>query len=334
MTVSTPFLSIIIPVYNAEKYLEHCFASIEKQTFGNYEVILIDDGSKDSSPAICDAYSNRDSRVKCLHVENGGPSRARNIGFKTANGEYIYCIDNDDELISEFFFQKISDFLEKNPVQLLQIGASYCHTDDHNIIQRTMEESGEGTIGQKVRRLVQHRRYETSCWTKFILRSFLLNNELFFNENLLVEDFDWNLRIFQHLENYKILSNTDYLHIYRKGSITSSSSPRKFKSCCDQIATIKTGIDLYLNWKKDEDLQKAILSFCGYQFYITMGHSSVLNTEYQLEIKYKLKELDYILNFSIERKQKFLSIFYRIFGYDVTMIIIKRFFERKHRVMK
>ncbi|MGM9536202.1 MAG: glycosyltransferase family 2 protein, partial [Intestinibacter sp.] len=84
-----PEISIIVPIYNVEKYLRKCIESIQKQTFDNIEIILVDDGSTDNSSKICDDFANRDKRIKVFHLENGGVSRARNYGMDKAIGKYI-----------------------------------------------------------------------------------------------------------------------------------------------------------------------------------------------------------------------------------------------------
>ena len=89
-------ISIIIPVYNVEKYLKECVDSVRKQTYKNLEIILIDDGSKDNSGKLCDELAKEDNRIKVIHKENGGLSDARNVGIENATGEYIQFIDSDD----------------------------------------------------------------------------------------------------------------------------------------------------------------------------------------------------------------------------------------------
>jgi glycosyltransferase involved in cell wall biosynthesis len=98
----TPKLSIIIPVYNVEKYLRECLDSVVAQTFTDWECILVDDGSKDSSPAICDEYAQRDARFRVIHTTNGGQGRARNLGLGAMQGEYVTFVDSDDLLIDRY----------------------------------------------------------------------------------------------------------------------------------------------------------------------------------------------------------------------------------------
>lgn len=110
-------ISIIVPVYNVEKYLNKCVDSILKQTFGDFELILVDDGSPDNSGAICDQYAEEDSRVKVIHKENGGLSDARNAGIEIAKGNYIGFVDSDD-YIDKNMYKQLYDSLTKNDVDL------------------------------------------------------------------------------------------------------------------------------------------------------------------------------------------------------------------------
>lgn len=103
-------LSVIIPVYNVEKYLARCVDSVLSQTFSDFEVILVDDGSPDKSPEICDEYVRKDSRVKVIHKKNGGLSSARNAGLEICKGEYIFFIDSDDYLTDK---NVVFDFMNK-----------------------------------------------------------------------------------------------------------------------------------------------------------------------------------------------------------------------------
>ena len=89
-------VSIVIPVYNVENYLQYSVGSLRKQTYENIEIILVDDGSTDSSGEICDQYAREDDRIKVFHIENGGQSRARNIGVKEASSDWIMFLDSDD----------------------------------------------------------------------------------------------------------------------------------------------------------------------------------------------------------------------------------------------
>lgn len=125
-----PFISVIIPIYNVEKYLEQCLYSVLDQTYTDWEAILVDDGSPDSCPGICDAYAARDSRFKVIHKSNGGISETRNDGMKEASGEYIYLLDADDYLLPNAFQSLVTcaeahdnpDYIKGNHLVLLNDG--------------------------------------------------------------------------------------------------------------------------------------------------------------------------------------------------------------------
>ena len=114
-------ISVIIPVYNVQDYLEECVNSILAQTYTNLEIILVDDGSKDNSGQLCDAFSKRDSRVKVIHKENGGVSTARNAGIESATGEYIAFVDADDYIAPDMYSRLMN--------LLKYFGADFCFSN-------------------------------------------------------------------------------------------------------------------------------------------------------------------------------------------------------------
>lgn len=116
-----PLISVIIPVYNAEKYLEKCVRSITNQTYENLEIILVDDGSTDNCPSICDALSKEDKRIKVIHKTNGGAGSARRAGISCATGEYIGFVDSDD-FIKEDMYEVLYTLLVNNDSQIAKIG--------------------------------------------------------------------------------------------------------------------------------------------------------------------------------------------------------------------
>ena len=111
--ISEPLISVVVPIYNVEQYLERCINSILHQTYQNLEIILVDDGSPDNSGAICDSYSSLDQRIKVIHKRNGGLSDARNVGLDMAGGEFIAFVDSDDALMPEMI-EKLYQRIDKD----------------------------------------------------------------------------------------------------------------------------------------------------------------------------------------------------------------------------
>lgn len=118
-----PLISVIVPIYKVESYLRQCLDSIVNQTYTNLEIILVDDGSPDSCPAICDEYAAKDNRIVVIHKENGGLSDARNAGLDICKGEYIYFVDSDD-YINKNAIRTLFSYLIKYPKAVIAIG--YC----------------------------------------------------------------------------------------------------------------------------------------------------------------------------------------------------------------
>lgn len=330
-----PFLSVIIPVYNAEKYLSRCFDSIITQTFKDYEVIIIDDGSTDQSPEICDRYAIKDDRFRVFHVKNGGPSKARNTGFLKSEGEYIYCIDNDDYISGEHYFQIIYDSLKKNPVEILQMGASYYRESADCIVKVLdyieLEDLEINKPSHTIYSLISKRKYETSCWTKVIKKDFLIDNDYFFDEELVVEDLDWNMNFLRGIKTYNVLNCSSYMHVFRDGSIAASHGKQSYKNCMDQIVTINRWANYYQTYTENKELKTAALSFLCYQMFITMGRSVKLDKAYQKTVKNELKRMKYLTNYAIEKSQKVLCFVYKILGYQIVSKVLGYYFYRARK---
>ena len=161
MMKSEPLVSVIVPIYKVEEYLDACVESILKQTYRNLEIILVDDGSPDNCGAMCDTYANNDSRVIVIHKKNGGLSDARNAGTAVANGEYIVFVDSDD-LIEESYVSYSINLLSENKGDLLIMPyEKFTHTvnfktdrndiitlvDKHECLRRMMMQDTKVPVG-------------------------------------------------------------------------------------------------------------------------------------------------------------------------------------------
>lgn len=134
-------ITLIIPVYMVESYLDRCLSSIVRQTYENLEIILVDDGSKDSCPAICDRWAKKDKRIRVIHRENGGLSAARNSGIEAAQGEYLAFVDSDD-FVSEEFIEALYQACKRTKSQIAQCRYEYV---DGDVMTKDREEVTEPT---------------------------------------------------------------------------------------------------------------------------------------------------------------------------------------------
>ena len=198
-------ISVVVPVYNASKYLNRCVDSILAQTYTNLEVVLVDDGSTDASAQICDEYAQKDKRIKVVHKENGGVSSARNAGLKVASGEYVAFVDCDDSIDSNMY-ELLAGIMEKEKVDLV-VCDDYRH-ENNKIIAKSKHPSG--IVGKKIidDRLVLISATDVNIcapWNKLYRRA------------LIDFEFDTNVNWGEdQLFNYKYISKIDKIYYLDK----------------------------------------------------------------------------------------------------------------------
>lgn len=178
-----PKVSVIVPVYNAERYLRRCIDSILSQTFTDFELILVNDGSADGSGKICDEYAQEDSRVVVIHKENGGVSSARNKGIDVAHGEWISFVDSDDYISTTY----LSDFSVNSDCDMMICGMQMFGGENVEHKPAKMETlSGLGY--RKYCRNLFDARYKTSPCAKLIKKNILHKNNVVFDTNMKIAE--------------------------------------------------------------------------------------------------------------------------------------------------
>ena len=182
-----PLISVIVPIFRVEKYLEKCVSSIISQTYSNLEIILVDDGSDDNCPTICDNFQAKDSRIKVIHKTNGGLSQARNYGLRIATGDFIGFVDGDDWIEPCMYEALLSALLDTGA----DIAACNYHKEstDSKDIQRiaTSSERHLYSSEEAMRMILSLTGFiRTLVWNKLYRRSLLAN--VFFTEGKIYED--------------------------------------------------------------------------------------------------------------------------------------------------
>lgn len=218
----TPLVSVIVPIYKVEPYLRQCLDSIVNQTYTNLEIILVDDGSPDGCPAICDEYAAKDNRIVVIHKENGGLSDARNAGLDICKGEYVYFVDSDDwiftnclEVFTERLKTKQYDFIVARHVKEYEISRR---------IEKVYLIPGELTDSQSILRSFCQRDFPVCAWNKLYKTVFLKENNLFFEKGLLFEDQLWCFDSAISANMVCVLDNITYHYNIRATSIMTNSS--------------------------------------------------------------------------------------------------------------
>lgn len=247
-------LSIIIPMYNAEKYIGICLDSILDSNLlkEEYEIVIVNDGSQDKSSEIAQDYASRYSNVTYLTQENQGQSTARNYGIKTCQGEYVWCVDADDKLISAQL-PKLIDALDE-----------YENLDILAVQLQNVTEEGKYLDIECMQPLVEHNRIisgveavisgyiPSSICALIVRRELFVENDIFFVKGITHQDVELTYRLMPHAKFVMFSNLIPYLYIYHPNSTSKSLIPeKKIKYIKDDIYIIKSFQKLALSYKQD-----------------------------------------------------------------------------------
>lgn len=235
-------ISVIIPVYNVEEYLHKCIDSVLCQTYKNFEIILVDDGSTDSSGQICDEYVDKDERISAIHQKNSGPSKTRNTGLENATGKYIYFLDSDDYIESNAL-ELLINTAESTDSDLVFFDAHSFSDDGYDIHQGyTVKGTYTPECGYKIlTRLHNNKDFHCAIYLLFIKHQLITENKIRFLESAYCsEDMLFTYQIYCSAPKAAQCKNTLYHRRYRSGSIvTSRKTKRHFRSCRDVYQEIR-----------------------------------------------------------------------------------------------
>ena len=233
---NNPLISVIIPIYKVEKYLDKCVESVVNQTYKDLEILLVDDGSPDGCPAMCDAWAAKDRRIKVIHKANGGLSDARNRGVDECEGEYITFIDSDDYVTADYV-QKLYCALIENDADV-----SMCNFGKVDEQYRPIPENPVNKLKNDVctgRDVLDRYFVFNGTATALVIacgklfRKALFNN-LWFEKGRLNEDEYLFFPLYRQVNTVAMIEDKMYCYLQREGSIIHSSvSEKKAKDICD-----------------------------------------------------------------------------------------------------
>lgn len=247
--------SIVVPIYNVERYLDRCLDSILFQTYDNYEVIMVNDGSTDNSEKIIKKYENLDNRFKSYSKKNGGLSDARNYGIKLCHGDYLILIDGDDYVESDYL-EKVNKVLTKNrEIDVLKFKLNLVD-DDENIIRKETGLNYDGLTN--FNELIKLEFFEPA-WSYVYNLVFWKGNNFTYMKGKIHEDFGLTPEIIMKANKIYYMNSYCYNYVQRAGSIMSSNSDEKLiKKAYDMLVQYDRLIAIKYN--KDESFYKSFLS--------------------------------------------------------------------------
>lgn len=210
-------ISIIIPIYNVEKYLPACVESILQQTYKNLEVILVDDGSPDRCPVICDELAQKDGRIRVIHQKNKGLSGARNTGIDNAQGDYLIFVDSDDT-VEQTLVEELYTYAEKWNCAIVACGRNYIFEDGQIVCKIAHDESKVYGFEEAMQEMNSFRLFDMSAWAKIYRKE--LFEDIRFPEGKLSEDYYIMYKLFDKAQTIGYVAKPLYNYLQRQSSIS------------------------------------------------------------------------------------------------------------------
>lgn len=234
-------VSIIVPVYNVEKYLRECVDSLLKQTYKNLEIILVDDGSRDQSGVICNEYAEMDKRVKVIHKDNAGLGYARNSGLEIATGGYVTFIDSDD-IAAPNLVELLMQGIQEHDADTCIGGFKRIGNDGKTVFKERYEETlytGEDVYDSLFARMLgsapdKHDAMRMSVWNVMYSTEIIREHNLRFpsEREFISEDIIWDSDYYKYAECVKVIPSTAYSYRITPGSLTQNYKPQRLEMIC------------------------------------------------------------------------------------------------------
>lgn len=292
--------SIIVPVYKVENYLDKCILSIANQECGSYEIILVDDGSPDKCPEICDNWAKKGEHIKVLHKKNGGLSSARNAGVRHAKGKYIIFVDSDDYWNNSSALSMISETIERvkevDVIVFNNIDYS-CLSQESVICNRKydiefMESADKNDV---LKYLFNNNLFPGAAWVTVTRRDFLVKNNIEFIDGIKAEDIDWLLNVYLHANSFSALNQAFYVYLkYRNDSITGTAD---VKSIEDILYTLDIWIERLKDNRYDE-IRDTVYGYLSIHYMCAVLIYDKISTVEKNSCKNKLKNYKKICKYN------------------------------------
>lgn len=318
-------ISFVVPVYKVEAYLRQCVESLTCQTYRDIEIILVDDGSPDGSPALCDQLATEDSRIRVVHKENGGLSDARNAGLKVATGEYVVFVDSDDWwenadslqlLVIELKRFPNLDFLGFNFKKQFEGTGKIVFAPAYSEATLSAFDSSECLYA-----LAKQGVFPISACTKLMRREFLMEHNLFFIKGLISEDIPWFIELISASKKCRFVNM--YVYNYRQervGSITNSFSVKKFN---DRIGIIKSESAKVEARDLTEKGKKGLYFFLAYEYTQFINGINRFEGAKQREVIKDLNNYKWLLKYDLNYKVTIPRYVCAFLGLENTARLVK-----------
>lgn len=309
--------SIIVPVYNSINFLNDCILSILEQTYSNYEIILINDGSTDGSDLFCTQLAKDFTNIYVIHQKNKGLSIARNNGIKASTGEYVIFFDSDDYWVSKDFLRIAAQALEHKQNDLIIFGYKRLKVRKKSDLKLNSNDILPADLRSKkvVTKLYRNKLLVSSACNKIVRRELLINNSLFFEESRLSEDIEWSYQLFKMTNEIMIIPKKIYIYVDTQDSITSRFNRNHYSH-------LKLIVErLFESTNIDSTDDRFLLPYLSYQYGILLFHSLCHeNNANQIKM---LKDNLWIKKYEATIKMRFFYILYFFLRFNFIFKVFK-----------
>lgn len=310
------FYSIIIPAYNAEQYIEQCIQSALSQSFTDYEIFVVDDGSVDNTGMIVRKMAEKYSAISVMQITHSGAGAARNAGLTKAQGKYVIFLDADDYWTNPLLLKHLHRKLRRDvDVVMFQMDK---YTEKGKLLKKYRKKPFPADkeyyrMSEIYEILVSDGQVLASSCNKCVRRSLLEEAHIAFQEGGLAEDIDWVLQLFSHVKSISFLDEISYAYRQHKGY-----------SASNDMQGPEYQAKMVENWtarlkRHEVPNAKAVSGLLAFEYGICLGYSHYLSPE----MKQMLQDHRYLLEYALDRKTCMIRKFHRIFGLRLTCAAVR-----------
>lgn len=321
-----PLISIVIPTYNVEKYIAECLESILNQTFQNYEIIIVDDGSTDNTLEVIKKYAS--DKIKVFPQNHKGAGEARNTGIRNAIGDYITFVDSDDFYYTDNCLEKIANAIQKDKSEVI----TYKMVRFYQKSGKYIEESDIG-INKKyktidyIKETIQQSRISISPCDKIIKKEIIDKYNVYFSSMKMLEDIDWSMKLYEHIQYVTVLNEPIYVYRkQRKDSTTFQYTKEKVYACVNFIRYWVERCQTCIS-----DYNTLYLHYVAYQYIILL--SAINSKNGDKNIKTELKNYKWLIEYDLNFKTKMANKVYHLLGYNGMKLVLKFYMFMKNKNM-
>jgi len=324
--------SIIVPIYKVADYLDDCVQSVKNQTYTDWELILVDDGSPDACPQMCDGYAKEDARIRVIHKENGGASEARNAGIEQAKGEYVLLLDGDDFYNRSDMFEMLSANIDKSGADVILFGCTDWNmkTGEKRISRSDYDLHLLNQVAdreQSLHYLLSQKKIPGGPTIFTVQRALLDEYGIRFHCGIRAEDHEYVLMIFSHCKQIFAMNEPFYTYrLQREGSITHSGSIKMIQ-----------GIDYTLNkWvpilscESNDQLRKDYLNYLAFIYSTGFVITGRLHGKERKESLELMRKHRMILKYGYWRDLRIVRLASSAFGIPLFTLLGRIYYDRTH----